>query len=264
MAQMSERYFVGIDVGSSATKGLILDDKQNVVAKTLVSSGMSFEDAARATLENLTGEHGIDNTQLKAIFATGYGRKNVDFATDTRTEISCHARGAYQHFPEEITVVDIGGQDNKIIQLSKTGQRRGFKMNRKCAAGTGAFLEEIARRIELPIHELEPLAEQSTVQVELGSFCTVFSITEVLTLIRKGVAVPDIVRAAFSAVVKRVVEMDSLSGKVVVTGGVVAHNPIILEQLTAATGQPVFAAPSAQFTGALGAALLASEQHSSI
>jgi len=253
---MSNTFSIGIDVGSTTTKGVVLNAAAEIIAQTLASSGMSFEDAAHLVYERLVGAAGIDKSQVGAVYATGYGRKNVSFATHTRTEISCHARGAYFHFPEEITVVDIGGQDNKIIQMSGAGKRLNFKMNRKCAAGTGAFLEEIARRIEIPLGDLEQLAEQSTAHVELGSFCTVFSITEILTLIRKGVGVPDIVRAAFYAVVKRVIEMDALVGKVILTGGVVAHNKVVVKLMSEALGKKVYSAPDAQFAGALGAALM--------
>ena len=163
--------------------------------------------------------------------ATGYGRKNVHFPCLTKTEISCHARGAFHYFPEAITVVDIGGQDSKIIKLGPDGRCLDFKMNRKCAAGTGAFLEEIAGRIDLSLSELEGLARQSPTDVKLSSFCTVFCFTEILALIRRGIAVPDIVKAIFNAIVQRVTEMDVLSGKIVATGGVVAYNPTVAELL---------------------------------
>jgi predicted CoA-substrate-specific enzyme activase len=189
--------------------------------------------------------------------ATGYGRKNVDLASDVKTEIACHARGAHHFFPMPITIVDIGGQDNKIIKLDAAGNRLDFKMNRKCAAGTGAFLDEIARRIGVRLEEMEGLARQSTEHVEIGSFCTVFSATEILALARRGAKVPDIVKGSFRSVVKRVAEMDPLTGTVVATGGVVAHNPLIVELLSEIIGSRVRTPPHPQLAGAIGAALFA-------
>jgi activator of 2-hydroxyglutaryl-CoA dehydratase len=130
-------------------------------------------------------------------------------------------------------------------------------MNRKCAAGTGAFIEEIALRLGVPLEEMEPLAKSAGQAVKLGSFCTVFTKTEILSHIRNGVPVESIVRGAFESVVNRIVEMDPLDGDVVMTGGVVHHNPTIAEILSAKLGRPVEVAAHAQFTGALGAALAA-------
>ena len=127
-----------------------------------------------------------------------------------------------------MTIVDIGGQDNKLIQLDDQGRRVHFKMNRKCAAGTGAFLEEIALRLDLPIQELNGLAEQSTEEVSLGSFCTVFTATEILEKIRAGERVEDIVKGAFRSVVKRIREMGAVEGAWCMTGGVVAHHPLLV------------------------------------
>ena len=166
--------------------------------------------------------------------------------------------GCYHHFPARITVVDIGGQDNKVIHLDADGKRIDFKMNRKCAAGTGAFIEEIALRLDLEVAEMDALAASTEEAVNLSSFCTVFAKTEILSHLRQGVPVADIVRGAFRSVVNRVVEMDPLAGEVVLTGGVVAHNPTLARLFAERLGRKVLVPPEAQFTGALGAAILAS------
>jgi predicted CoA-substrate-specific enzyme activase len=197
------------------------------------------------------------------VVATGYGRRSVDFATTTVTEITCHARGCYAGFPHAMTIVDIGGQDNKVIALDDSGGRQSFKMNRKCAAGTGAFLEEIAAQLGVPLDTLNDLAQQATGEVELGSFCTVFAKTELLKLIAEGTPLAEMAKAAFRSVIKRILEMDPLSGAVVMTGGVVAHNPIIVELVSDALGRAVLVPAHPQHTGALGAALLAAEVESS-
>jgi len=176
------------------------------------------------------------------------------------TEIACHGRGAHWHFRERITVIDIGAQDSKVIHLDAEGRRLAFKMNRKCAAGTGAFIEEIAHRLGLDVSEMNALAEQSTRDVPLGSFCTVFAATEVLAKIRAGEAVADIVRGAFTSVVKRVVEMDRVTGQLVLTGGVVAHNPCLGRLLGEAFNTEARMPPDPQLAGAFGAALFAREQ----
>jgi len=156
-----------------------------------------------------------------------------------------------------ITIIDIGGQDNKIIKLDEAGHRLSFKMNRKCAAGTGAFLEEMSMRLDIPLEEMDELARQSENLVELGSYCTVFSATEVLEKIRQGKKVPDIVKGLFLSVIKRVLEMDSLTDRVVMTGGVVEHNPYLVEMVRERTGLEVMVPERPQLTGAVGAALYA-------
>jgi predicted CoA-substrate-specific enzyme activase len=189
--------------------------------------------------------------------STGYGRKNVPFSLETKTEIACHGRGCYHYFPMAATIIDIGGQDNKIIKLDAEGRRISFKMNRKCAAGTGAFLEEMSFRLDIPMEEMDGLARQSENVVELGSYCTVFSGTEVLEKIRQGKRVPDIVKGLFLSVIKRVLEMDSLTENVVMTGGVVAHNLYLTEMVEEAIGRKILVPEFPQLTGALGAALFA-------
>jgi predicted CoA-substrate-specific enzyme activase len=271
---MVQRWSLGIDVGASATKTVLLDDGGQQCARALRKSGANFAAAAQACLEEVTAAAGVKPAVIEQIVATGYGRRSVDFATSAMvstgygrdrveqrltavTEITCHARGCYQSFPEAVTIVDIGGQDNKVIVLDDRGDRRSFKMNRKCAAGTGAFLEEIAAYLDTPLSTLNQLAQQATGNVELGSFCTVFAKTELLKLIAHGTPLPEIVKAAFRSVTKRILEMDPLAGQVVMTGGVVAHNPVIVDLLADALGRDVRVPPHPQYTGALGAALLA-------
>jgi predicted CoA-substrate-specific enzyme activase len=156
-----------------------------------------------------------------------------------------------------MTIIDIGGQDNKVIKLDNEGRRINFKMNRKCAAGTGAFLEEMSSRLEIPLEDMDSLARESTEMVELGSFCTVFSGTEVLEKIRQGKKVPDIVKGLFFSVIKRVLEMEALSNNVVMTGGVVAHNPYLVQMVSDITGLKILTPEYPQLTGAVGAALFA-------
>ncbi len=251
--------FVGIDVGASRTKTAVIDENKKLIGHCVVKSGTDFTIAANNCLETSLEMAGVSYGDIVRAASTGYGRKNVSVADFNRTEISCHGKGCYYYFPEALTIIDIGGQDNKIIKLDKSGRRVSFKMNRKCAAGTGAFLEEMSPRLDIPLEEMNQLATLSKNMVELGSFCTVFSATEVLEKIRAGKKVEDIVKGLFFSVVKRVLEMDSLTEKIVMTGGVVAHNRYIVDMVAEITGQPIFVPEFPQLTGAIGAALYAAE-----
>ncbi len=249
--------FVGIDVGASRTKTAILDENRKLIGHCVVKSGTDFTIASNTCLETSLEMAGVSYGDIVRAASTGYGRKNVSLADFNRTEISCHARGCYSYFPEALTIIDIGGQDNKIIKLGADGRRISFKMNRKCAAGTGAFLEEMSPRLDIPLEEMNQLAILSKSMVELGSFCTVFTATEVLEKIRAGKKIEDIVKGLFFSVIKRVLEMDSLTEKVVMTGGVVAHNRYIVDMVQEITGKTIFVPEFPQLTGAIGAALYA-------
>lgn len=254
---MTFNLFVGIDVGASRTKAAVLDGGENLIGHSVLRSGTDFERTAAACLDEALAMAGVSGGDGFRCVSTGYGRKNVSFRGDTKTEISCHAKGCYKEFPEAVTIIDIGGQDNKIIKLDALGRRLNFKMNRKCAAGTGAFLEEMAMRLSIPLEEMDGLARSAEHMVELGSYCTVFSGTEVLEKIRQGVKVPDLVKGIFLSMVRRVLEMDSLSERVVMTGGVVAHNPFLVDMVRDIIGREVLVPKHPQLTGAIGAALFA-------
>jgi len=249
--------FVGIDVGSSRTKAAVLDSALNLVGYDVRKSGTDFARTADECLNTSLRMAERDPEDVVYTVSTGYGRKNVVFSEDTRTEIGCHGKGCYHYFPEAITIIDIGGQDNKIIKLDAAGRRLSFKMNRKCAAGTGAFLEEMSARLDIPLEDMDGLARKSTDMVKLGSFCTVFSATEVLENIRGGKKIEDIVKGLFYSVIKRVLEMDSLTEKVVMTGGVVQHNPFLVQMTEVQIGRSILVPPHPQLTGAVGAALYA-------
>jgi (R)-2-hydroxyacyl-CoA dehydratese activating ATPase len=281
----SSLLYCGIDIGASAAKLVLIDENQRVVARSIRRSGVDYAATAERCLTDALaaadlagkrdeGPGNRDEDQhphssfilhpssfpLAGSLSTGYGRDNVPWVDGTATEIACHGKGAFHHFHQAMTVIDIGAQDSKVIHLDATGRRTGFKMNRKCAAGTGAFLEEIAHRLDLPVAELNGLAERSTTESALGSFCTVFAATEVLEKIRAGQQVEDIVKGAFHSVVKRIVEMDAITGALVMTGGVVAHNPLLVTLAADAFQTTPLVPPDPQFAGALGAALLAMER----
>ncbi|HSB20387.1 MAG TPA: acyl-CoA dehydratase activase [Anaeromyxobacteraceae bacterium] len=249
--------WAGIDCGSWNTKAALLDAEGRLVATAVVRTGADVGGAAERALGQILSRAGVGRQDLAAVWSTGFGRHAIRFATGTRTELDAHARGALQFVAGPLTVVDIGGQDAKIIVVDEQGRRVAHKMNRKCAAGTGSFLEEMALRLDVRIGDLPDLAAASTEEVELGSFCTVFTGTEVLGLIRQGKRTADLARAAYRSVVKRVLEMERVQGTVVATGGVVAYHPMVVELLESAVGAPVTVPEHAQEIGALGVAVAA-------
>ena len=253
------KLFVGTDVGSSRTKVAIVNSKKNLLGFAVKKSGTDFTATADYCLHKALEMADASVETVEKSVSTGYGRKNVPYADDTRTEIGCHAKGCFLYYPRSITIIDIGGQDNKVVKLDAQGRRTSFKMNRKCAAGTGAFLEEMATRLDIPLDGMDALARESENMVKLGSFCTVFSATEVLENIRRGKKVNDIVKGVFYSVVKRVLEMDSLTEEVVMTGGVVEHNPYLVSMTAEIAGQKILVPDHPQLTGAIGAALYALE-----
>src|SRR5512145_3374343 len=262
---MSKPVFVGLDIGSSRTKVAVVDSERRLLGHAVRKSGTDFSVTAAACLDASLEMAGATRDEIVGAVSTGYGRANVAFVTGQhKTEIGCLARGCHREFPEAITVIDIGGQDNKIIKLEADGRRSGFKMNRKCAAGTGAFLEEMSYRLDIPLEEMDGLARQSREMVKLGSYCTVFSATEVLENIRHGKKVTDIVKGLFYSVIKRVLEMDSPTERVVMTGGVVAHNPYIVEMAEEMIGRSILLPLHPQLAGAIGAALYALEERGSL
>lgn len=255
---MAQPVYVGLDMGASRTKVAVIDRHGVLLGHAVKKSGIDFAATAALCLNAALEQARAKRNDIVKAVATGYGRNNVAFVTETsKTEIGCHAKGCHYSFAGAITIIDIGGQDNKIIKLDAEGRRDSFKMNRKCAAGTGAFLEEMSSRLDIPLEQMNSMARQATETIKLGSYCTVFSATEVLENIRHGKPVADIIKGIFYSMIQRVLEMDSLSERVVLSGGVVAHNPYLVEMAAELIGRPVLLPEFPQFTGAHGAALYA-------
>jgi predicted CoA-substrate-specific enzyme activase len=249
------KMYAGIDIGSSTTKSVVIDQAGNILGSDVRRSGIDYQTVAAESLK--TALAGREPEGIP-IVSTGYGRHNVSYA-QAKTEIACHAKGAYFYVEHAVNVVDIGGQDNKVIRLNDQGQTIDFKMNRKCAAGTGSFIEEIALRTAIPLDNLDELARKSQKKVKIGSYCTVFASTEVLSLIRTGVKAEDLARGVFESVVVRVLEMVPLSDTTLLCGGVVAWFPIVAEIFREHVSGEVIVPPYPQLSGAFGAALFARE-----
>jgi len=253
----NEEYFAGIDVGTSYIKVVILNKNNKIKGSFIDRTSPDLQKSIKDTYEKAVFSANILDNSIKNITATGFGRDNVSFANSVVTEISSHAKGAYYYFPKKSIIVDIGGQDTKIIKIDEKGKIQGFKMNRKCAAGTGSFLEEIAFKLNIPMNEMNNLAAKSDKETALSSFCTVFASTEIITRIKEGERIEDMVKSAYESIVRRIIEMDTLLGTVVITGGVVAYNDVILKILEKQVGKKIFTPPDPQLNGAIGAALFA-------
>ena len=256
---MTKQHFAGIDVGTSYIKTVILDQEKNIVGFSIEKSSADQHLSIVTSYNTAMSAAKVSKDIITHCTATGFGRNNVVFADSYKTEISSHARGAYHYFPKKITIVDIGGQDTKVIKTDKQGRIQGFKMNRKCAAGTGSFLEEIAYKLDISLNELNTLAGRSLKEAALSSFCTVFASTEILSRIKDGEQIEDMVKSAFESVVRRVLEMDTLEGTIVMTGGVVAFNDMIVKILKNYVDDDIVIPPNPQICGAIGAALFAFE-----
>ena len=257
---MAPKMFAGIDVGASATKCMIISEEKEELGSAVAKTGIDLAGGARKVFEDALSIVDGGSVAVARIVSTGFGRKNVPFADASKTEISCQSMGCYFHFPRAIVIVDIGGQDTKVIRTDADGKLRGFKMNRKCAAGTGTFLEEISHRLDVSLEEMNALAMRSKKDVEIGAFCTVFTGTEILARIREGVSREDLAKGVYKSVVKRAMEMDTLVGDVVLTGGVVAHNRILCDMFSEILGRKVLIPPEPQLSGAFGAALYALQE----
>lgn len=253
--------YMGIDIGSSFGKAICLNDDGDVIARVLEPTGLGGKQLANKIRQAVIEQIGQEPTYA---VATGYGRINVPFADKTVTEISCHARGVNHLYNECKVVVDIGGQDSKVIVLGPKGSVADFVMNDKCAAGTGRFLDVMARALEVEVTDLGDLHYLSDKRLEISSTCAVFAESEVISLLAQGEAREDIVAGLHRAITNRVYSL--LRGRVrgssadflVLTGGV-ARNKGIADALTEKVGAQVHVPDEPQFTGALGAAVIASE-----
>lgn len=255
-------YFVGVDVGSISAEVVIVDEAGAVRGEAIGFTGANSVAAAERVLEEALKSAGLDRGDLKVVVSTGYGRERVPFATDKVTEISCHARGAVSLFPGTRTVIDIGGQDSKAIRVDEKGRVMSFQMNDKCAAGTGRFLEVMARALEVDLSEMGPLSLQSANKVNVSSVCTVFAESEVVGLIHQGQDRKDIIRGIHAAVSDRTRALAGRVGiepEITMTGGV-AKNVGVIQELSDRLNSPLNIPAEPQTVGALGAALIARDR----
>ena len=261
---MSAIYTLGIDVGSTASKCIMLKDGEEIVSKSLIDVGAGTSGPQRA-IDAVLENAGMKKEDVAFTLATGYGRNSLmNFADKQMSELSCHARGAYFLFPDVHTVIDIGGQDIKAISIDENGAVKNFLMNDKCAAGTGRFLEMMARTLGLSLEEMSTRGLEWKENVVISSMCTVFAESEVVSLVAQNKDVADIIHGLNVSVASKVGALAARLGKknpgeYMMTGGV-AKNKGIIQALEEKLGAKLYICDEAQLCGALGAALFAYEK----
>ncbi len=249
---------VGIDVGSITAKAAVVRDGR-VVCDKLILTGYNARQAGENVFETILKELGIDASAVDKIISTGYGRNSVKMADKAVTEITCHAAGAHYLNPAVRAVIDIGGQDSKAIALDQAGKVKNFAMNDKCAAGTGRFLEVMAKALEVDLDDFGQFSLGADQPAKISSLCTVFAESEVISLIATGEKRENIIAGIHESIAARVVAMANRTGlqaPIMMTGGV-ARNIGVVKAIERKIGKTIEVSPQSQLTGAIGAALLA-------
>ena len=249
---------IGLDIGSVAAKGVLLKGEQ--LYSKMIPTGWSPRNAGEQLINHLLQHTGYGSHDVDNIIVTGYGRVSVHDASRTITEIKCHARGVVERYPQIRTIIDIGGQDSKVIQVDSRGRVVDFAMNDKCAAGTGRFLQVMANTLGMDVSELAD-SENQKQAVAINSMCTVFAESEIIGMLAQGIDKGSIIAGLHRSIGKRVAAMVRRLGvnkEVAFTGGV-AMNRGVQKALEEELGCKVLVPEICQFTGALGAALLGRE-----
>jgi len=250
-------YRLGIDLGSSYTKGVLVDENNWMAGTFCVKSGYNFNNAASKIIDHFSESHEIESP----VFTCGYGREQIQVPFVPNSELIALSRAVYHIYQRACSIIDIGGQDTKFIQVNALGQVDKFKMNRKCAAGTGSFLEEIAFRLDVTPAEFTNFAKDATREVKINSFCTVFAISEIIGMIKNGATLPNIILGIYNSIILRSMEMALVEDHLVITGGLPAMHPTIVglfKQRYPDSDSP----EQAQFLAAFGCVLLNSERKS--
>lgn len=252
-------YAAGVDVGSTQTKAIVIDEKGKIVGRALIDTGSNVVTAAEKSFFAALEQGGISESEVGYIIGTGYGRYKVTFGDTQITEISCHARGAVHMFPGTRTVLDMGGQDTKAIRVQPNGEVTDFCMNDKCAAGTGRFLQAAAVALEIPLPELGPTALRAEKPVPISTTCTVFAESEVLSWLGKGKKIEDILLGVHKSIGTRsmaLLRRVGIEPEVTFTGGV-TKNQGMVAVMNDMLGLKVNVGEESHMMGALGAALFA-------
>lgn len=252
-------YVLGIDSGSTSTNAVIMDQNREIKAFSVVRTGAKSGESANRILAQVLEKANLKREDIGRIVSTGYGRVSIPFADENVTEISCHGRGAHYFNPAIRTILDIGGQDSKAIRLNGRGEVVDFVMNDKCAAGTGRFLEMIARTLEVDIDDLGPIALQSTEKIEITSMCSVFAESEVISLIANNKEKSDIADGVCHAIANKsysLLKRVGLEKEFMMTGGV-AKNPGVVRAVEEKLQASLYICPEPEIVGAAGAALYA-------
>ena len=260
-AAPTHTYYAGIDSGSTSTNAVIIDGKKNIVSFATVSTGVKVAESARKALDEALQKAGLEMKHISKIVATGYGRERISIKTKDVTEITCHAKAAYFLNPSVRTIIDIGGQDSKVIRLDENGNVIDFVMNDKCAAGTGRFIEMMAQSLQLSLEEMSTYGLKWNEDIAISSMCSVFAQSEVVSLIASDKKLEDIVHGINSSIASKVVALGKrgkLEREFMMTGGV-ARNIGVVRAVEEKIDAEVIVPEEPDICGALGAALIASE-----
>ncbi|MBV6402628.1 MAG: (R)-phenyllactate dehydratase activator [Anaerolineales bacterium] len=252
-------YAAGVDVGSTQTKAIIINEDREIVGRCLTDTGANVVIAAENAFAEALKTSGIREEEVEYVIGTGYGRYRVTFGNTQVTEISCHARGAAQMFPGTKTVLDMGGQDTKAIRVSPKGEVLDFCMNDKCAAGTGRFLGAAAAALDIPLGELGNVAMKAERPVKISTTCTVFAESEVLSWLGKGKKIEDILWGVHLSIASRstaLLRRVGIEDEITFTGGV-TKNAGMIKSLEQALKTKLNVSDDSHYMGALGAALFA-------
>jgi predicted CoA-substrate-specific enzyme activase len=252
-------YVMGVDLGSTTAKTVLLDTGGGLASSNVVQMGAVSRAGVQASMDQALEAAGAHVSDVVRTVSTGYGRRLVTVADNTFTEITCHARGAATLWPGVRLVIDIGGQDSKVIAVDENGYVDKFAMNDRCASGTGRFFEVLSRALEIDIDKIGAVALEGSDDLEVSSMCATFAETEVISLLAGGAEPADIAASVHRAVAARTLGLVAQVGKrtpIVMTGGV-ANNPAAVHYLSAALRLPVQVPKDPQISGAYGAALLA-------
>jgi (R)-2-hydroxyacyl-CoA dehydratese activating ATPase len=255
-------YAAGVDVGSTQTKAVVLDEGRRIAGRALISTGANVVEAARQAYALALAEAGIPESEVAFVVGTGYGRYRVTFGDAQVTEICCHARGAAEMFPGTRTVLDMGGQDTKAIRIAPGGDVLDFCMNDKCAAGTGRFLQSAAAALGIGLDELGTRALAGQKPVEITTTCTVFAESEVLSWLARGKRIEDILLGVHRSIAQRSIALlrrVGIEDEITFTGGVTRNQAMgaVLDEML---GTRMNVSPESHHIGALGAALFALER----
>ncbi|NLY71569.1 MAG: hypothetical protein GX076_07860 [Clostridiales bacterium] len=257
----SHTYYAGIDNGSTSTNAVIIDNNNNIISFAIVPTGVKVAESAQKALDEALNKAGLEIEDISKIVTTGYGRARIDFRTKDVTEITCHAKGAYFLNPNVRTIIDIGGQDSKVIRLDENGNVTDFVMNDKCAAGTGRFIEMMAQSLQLTLEEMSTYGLKWNEDIAISSMCSVFAQSEVVSLIASDKKLEDIVHGINNSIASKVISLGKrgkLEREFMMTGGV-ARNIGVVRAIEEKLEAEITVPEEPDICGALGAALIASE-----
>ena len=252
-------YAAGVDVGSTQTKAVIINERREIVGRALIDTGANVVLAAEQSYAQAVKDAGVPETEVEFIVGTGYGRYRVTFGNTQVTEISCHGRGAVHMFPGTRTVLDMGGQDTKAIRVNSAGEIVDFCMNDKCAAGTGRFLGAASAALDIPLEQLGPTALTYNKPVRISTTCTVFAESEVLSWLGKGKKIEDILWGVHQSIASRsagLLRRVGIEDEVTFTGGV-TRNIAMIQALEQRLDKKLNVSDDSHYIGAIGAALFA-------